>query len=451
MISTITRLSRPLLALICIALMSAAPWTFAATSEMNLLDDHAVWTFIPTKSGPLWDSNVLLVPKMTDGNAHDHAALRPISLSPAAAWRIQLRLAAVQPAAADAALGLVLVDPTGSFMAVMVRPQERDLIVIRSNGREWKNSPTGYVNVPMLDGSATAAHLLEVQSQGSRLRISIDGQIVLTTPMRDFVPTLVGLRATNTQARVDQWVLQENGQDSRLARLAGLVQVPGARICFEDKLEAANTAARAAKSLFSGVTSLFGSDPVAKEKASIDTSKAWVDNWSDADAAFTRDTVRKHLIVQTKGEDNTYQTAPESLHPLTFAGIAVQATIHFSMLQADNVGGVILQQTYPEKSVGQTPDEVLFAQVTPTEVRLYEKTNDAKQEWVLINTASHSGLTQRPIALRLVHQAENAWVFLDGRLVIAANNVKSLRVNSAGLRTEGITTMEVSHFLFSEI
>ena len=443
--------------LACVALLGIAPFVAAAPGpELKLLDDRAAWTLAPQPGGPSWDVDGLLLPALADGNAMQHLALRPIPLGQAASWRTQLRLAAVKPAVADAALGLVLEDATGQFLGVMLRPQERDLIVIRSSGRTWRQPLTDYVAAPMLVGSAGAAHVLTVQSQASRLRISLDGQDVLTTPLLDFRPVKMGVRATNTQARVDQWVVQETGQDSRLARLAGLQVAPGAKVCFEDKFEDGNTASRAAKSLFSGLGSLLGNGPAAAAQGNtpIDPRTAWVDNWSDNTVRFNRDPARKRLTMQTKTDDQTYQTTPETFRPMYHAGVAVQATVTFPVLEAGGNGGVVLLQSFTAaKGSNPRPDELLFAQITPTEVRLYELNTDkdANEKWMLIDSAPHGGTAQRPQTLRLVHQGENAWVFLDGRLMIAADNVKALRINNTALRTEGVTTMEVSHFLFSEI
>lgn len=436
-------------------LSASAVAVAAAPQPVNLLEDRAAWTLAPQPGGPRWDGNTLLVPALADGNAQLQQALRPITLGPAASWRAQMRLAAVQPNTADAALGMVLVAPTGNFLAVMMRPQERDLIVIRSNGKAWRQPLTGFVAAPMLAGPATAAHLLEVQSQGGRLRISIDGTAVLTTPFRDFRPSQMGLRASNTQAVVDQWVLQDTGQDPRLARLAGVLQAPGTQVCFEDKFEDGNTAARAAKSILSGVGSFFGAEPETPKSAKppIDSRTAWSANWSDAESAFTRDTARKRLVLQTKGQDDIRQVSPNSHDPIYFAGVAVQATLSFPLLTPDANGGVLLQQAFPAEASGQKPDEMLFAQITPSDLLLYERTNTAAKpaQWQLITRVPHGGVAQRPFTLRLVHQAENAWVFIDGQLMIAADNVKQLRINNAGLRTEGVVTMEVSHFLFTEI
>ena len=435
------------------ALGAAAPAAAQAGPEIKLLDDRAAWALAPQPGGPAWEGDSLLVPALADGNAHLHQALRPVALGAAASWRVQLRLAAVQPAAADAALGLVLVNAQGGVLAVMLRPVERDLVVIRSSQNVWRRPLTGYTAAPMLAGPVAAAQVLEVQSQGSRLRISLNGQPVLTAPLADFSPVKMGLRASNTHARVDQWVVQQTGLDTRLARLAGLTQAPGAQVNFEDRLVDTAAATRVAQSLFSGVTSLFGSAPeAAKGPAPIDTRSAWPNNSANADTAFTRDTARKRLVMQTKSKDQTYQVVPNSLDPMFHAAVAVQATLALPLLGEEGTGGLVLLQTLESQAAKPPPDELLFVQVWPTEVRLYERSLEAGQSrWQLIDRVDHGLAPQRPLTLRLVHQGSNAWVFVDGRMLIAADNVKPLRINNAGLRTEGVATMEVSHFLFTDL
>ena len=435
------------------ALGAAAPAVAQAGPEITLLDDRAAWVLAPQPRGPVWEGEALLVPALVDGNAHLQQAMRPVSLGAAASWRARLRLAAVQPATADAALGLVLVNAQGGVLAVMVRPVERDVVVIRSSQNNWRRPLAGFTAAPMLAGAVTAANVLEVESQGSRLRVSLNGQSVLTAPLLDFSPVKMGLRASNTQARVDQWVVQQIGQDTRLARLAGLTQAPGVQVSFEDRLVDTAAATRVAQSLFSGVSSLFSSTPeAAKGRAPIDASKAWPKSNSGADTAFTRDTVRKQLVVQTKSKEQTYEVVPNSHDPMFHAAVAVQATLAFPLLGEEGSGGLVLLQSPDSTAANPPPDESLFVQVWPTEVRLYERTLQAgRARWQLIDNVPHGVAPQRPLTLRLVHQGTNAWVFVDGRLLIAADNVKSLRINNAGLRTEGVATMEVSHFLFTEI
>ncbi len=418
--------------------------------ELKLLDDRAAWALAPQPGGPVWEGDSLLVPALADGNSHLQQALRPIELGAAASWRARASLAAVKPAAADAALGLVLVNAQGGVLAVMLRPVERDLIVIRSSKDKWRNALTGYVAAPMLASPVTAANVLEVQSQGSRLRISLNGQDLLTTQLVDFSPVKMGLRASNTQALVDQFVAQQTGLDSRLARLAGLTKAPGAQVNFEDTLNDTPAAAKVAQSLFSGVGKLFGSTPeVAKGKTPIDASKAWPSNDTQGDAMFTRDIARKRLVMQTKTADEAYQIVPNSLDPMGYAAVAVQATVVFPLLSNDSSGGLVLLQSSDTKS--SSPAQ-LYVHIGPTELRLSERSVEAgKNKWQLIDKVAHGIVTTRPFTLRLVHQGESAWVFIDGRMVIAVDNVNRLRVNNAGIRSEGVTTMELSQFLFTDI
>ncbi len=447
-----------------LALLATSPLTqAAAAAEHRLLDDRAAWTLGAQPEGARWDGDALLVPALADGNAQTQQALRTINLGPAASWRAEVRLAAVQPAAADAALGMVLVDSTGTFIAVMLRPQERDLVVIRSIDGAWRRPLMGFVPAPMLAGAPTAPHVLSVQSQASRLRISIDGQVVVTTPLMDFRPVQLGLRASNTQARADQWLLQETGQDSRLARLAGLAQAPGTLVSFEDKLADGHAVVRSAQSLFSGVTSLFSSTPPAKAQPdAIDSSTAWPQAFDDAHGAFNRDTARKRLVLQSKTDDSASHVNPDSLDAGYYAGVAVQATLNFPVLNAGGAGGVVLIKKAPAGAPASTSDELIFAQVTPTELRLYERTNQrvlvdgkdtgkTQEKWQLIDSSPHGGVAGRTLTLRLAQQNQSAWVFIDGRLLIAADNVKRMAIDRAGLRTEGVATMEASHFLFSEM
>ena len=260
----------------------------------------------------------------------------------------------------------------------------------------------------------------------------------------------MGLRASNTQARVDQLVVQQTGLDSRLARLAGLTKATGAQINFEDTLNDTPAAAKVAQSLFSGVGKLFGSTPeVAKGKTPIDASKGWPSNDTEGDAIFTRDIARKRLVMQTKTADEAYQVIPNSLDPMGYAAVAVQATVVFPLLSNDSNGGLVLLQSSDTKS--SSPAQ-LYVHIGPTELRLSERSVEAgKNKWQLIDKVAHGIVTTRPFTLRLVHQGESAWVFIDGRMIIAVDNVNRLRVNNAGIRSEGITTMELSQFLFTDI
>jgi hypothetical protein len=432
------------------ALGSVASAVASSSAELKLLDDRAAWALAPTSAGPVWEADSLLVPALVDGNSHLQQALRPIALGAAASWRARLSLAAVKPAAADAALGLVLVNAQGGVLAVMLRPVERDLIVIRASKDKWRNALTGYVAAPMLASPVTAANILEVQSQGSRLRISVNGQDLLTTPLLDFSPVKIGLRASNTQARVDQFIAQQTGLDTRLARLAGLTKAPGAQVNFEDLLADTPVATKAAQSLLSGVGKLFGNKPEAtKSLTPIDASQAWPSNDTEGDAIFTRDIARKRIVMQTKTADEAYQIVPNSLDPMGYAAVAVQATVVFPLLSNDGNGGLVLLQSSESKS---SSPALLYVQIGPTELRLSERSIEAgKNKWQLIDKVAHGIVTTRPFTLRLVHQGTSAWVFIDGWMVMAVDNVNALRINNAGIRSEGVTTIELSQFLFTDI
>ena len=50
-----------------------------------------------------------------------------------------------------------------------------------------------------------------------------------------------------------------------------------------------------------------------------------------------------------------------------------------------------------------------------------------------------------------MQQRTSAWVVIDGRLMLASDNVAAMAPMAGGLRVEGVVTIEASHLLFGEI
>lgn len=92
-------------------------------------------------------------------------AHRAVALGPAAGWRAQVQLAALQPASEDAALGLVLVATTGTMLGVMLRPREGDMVVSRQNDPRWQKTLGDEADALVLASDAAAVHMLQASTR----------------------------------------------------------------------------------------------------------------------------------------------------------------------------------------------------------------------------------------------------------------------------------------------
>ena len=189
-------------------------------------------------------------------------------------------------------------------------------------------------------------------------------------------------------------MLQKTGRDSRLLSLAGLV-------CFKGTLDTGSTATRSALAVMLGIGRRLRSN-VDKARATrwpIDVLKVWSAPWSDAESAFQRDAARKRLVLQEMRPDEINWAAPSAHVPDEHAGVAVQATVAFPVLNDDSSAGVVLRRWYPDTRSDRKPDETLYAQITARELRLYEYDNN-KNRWQLIDHSLHGGVAERQMSLR---------------------------------------------------
>jgi hypothetical protein len=381
----------------------------------------------------------------------EHPATRPVTLPAGASWRASVTLAAVQPEAADAAdaaLGVTLHGPDGSFVAVMLRPRERDVAVLRGNARQWLAPLLRWTAVPGLAGDAAAPHTLVVESQDSRLRVSVDGQEVGRGEVFDLEPVRIGVRASRTRALVQSLTLDATGTDERLARLSGARGVPGAVVLLQEDFQGKLSVASAAKAVTGLFGKLLGKADAAPQPAASDD--AWGDNWVNEHSRFERDTARKRLVVEGLRDETAVWNVPGSRTPLDYAGTAVTARVHVQGSGEDHRAGVMLQALpapNPKQADGRSQLSAMWGEDT-----LWLHEYDAgKAAWQLLRSMPWPANGAADLTLRLVTRDDKAWVFVDGRLAMQHGNVEPLRVSGAGLRAEGRTRLEASSFVFSEI
>ena len=438
---------------------AAAQPSTPAAAEIDLLADSGAWKITPSSSAILSNGQMRL-PRMADPNDPARLVLRPVRLTPAAAWSLVVRMAAVDPAAADAAIGVVLESPDGRAATVMLRPRERDLIVLRSHNGIWLPALMPFVAVPGWDGTATTAREMLISSNGSRLTVQIDGRPVAQAQLYDFELSAVGMRSTNSEATFDKLVLRETGRDARLARLSGLSRAPGSAQLLDDELAAAgltDRASAAGRALLGSIGGLFGSITSNKSSTREASSPSpaeggWGAGWSDSGSTFSRDTERKRLVLESRVADRSFWVRPTSPPPLPLAGVAVQAKLEAA--QFGNAGSVSI-------SLRDTRAGDLAPNEDPSRVHLtiaadgvslweYRRTDKQWQRLGLVTPDALGGIPRSGL-LRLVHQGSSAWVFVDGRLVLHASGLAPLRPNEGGLAVHGPARMELSRFSISEI
>lgn len=404
----------------------------------------AAWAL---EGGSQWQGAELLVGASPEDRIV-HTATRPVTLPAGASWRASLTLAAVQPADTDAALGLTLHGADGGFIAVMLRPRERDLVIFRGHKQEWIEPLLRWVPAPSLAGDATAPHTLVVDSQGGRLTVQVDGQEVGRSAVFDLEPVRIGVRSSRGQALVQALTLEATGVDERLARLSGARALPGAVVLLQEEFQAKLSAAGAAKA----VTGLFGrllgkADAAPQPGAGSD---AWGENWVNERSRFERDTGRKRLVLESLLEENAVWIVAGGRLPLDYAGTAVTARLRVQGTGVDHRAGVMLQ-AHPAPHPKQADDRnLLTAQWGENKLWLHEY-DAAKGAWQQLRSIPWPADGAAEMTLRLVTSDRNAWVFVDGRLVMHHGNVVPMRASGAGLRADGRTRVEASSFVFSEI
>jgi hypothetical protein len=377
-----------------------------------------------------------------------HTATRPVTLPAGASWRASLTLAAVQPEATDAALGLTLHGADGAFVGVMLRPRERDLIIVRGYRQEWLNPLLRSVPVPGLSGDANAPHTLVVDSQGSRLTVTVDGQEVGRGAVFDMEPVRVGVRASRGQAVVQALTLEATGVDERLARLSGARALPGAVLLLREDFQTKLSAAGAAKAVTGLFGKLLGKADAGPQPTASD--EAWGDNWANEHSRFERDTGRKRLVLEGLRDETAAWTVPGSRAPLDYAGTAVTARVRVQGAGDDHRAGVMLQARPAPNAKNADGQSLLSAMWGENKLWLHEY-DAVKDEWQLLRSIPWPANGAAEMTLRLVTRDDDAWVFVDGRLVTYHGNAAPLRVSGAGLRAEGRTRLEASSFVISEI
>ena len=240
-------------------------------------------------------------------------------------------------------------------------------------------------------------------------------------------------------------MLQKTGRDSRLLSLAGLV-------CFKGTLDTGSTATRSALAVMLGIGRRLRSN-VDKARATrwpIDVLKVWSAPWSDAESAFQRDAARKRLVLQEMRPDEINWAAPSAHVPDEHAGVAVQATVAFPVLNDDSSAGVVLRRWYPDTRSDRKPDENLAcADHCPgtAAVRVRQQ-----QEPMAVDRSLAARWCRRASDVAApVQQRTSALVVIDGLLMLASDNVAAMAPMAGGLRVEGVVTIEASHLLFGEI
>ncbi|MFG6414461.1 hypothetical protein ACG02S_11190 [Roseateles sp. DC23W] len=433
----------PFFRLFLLALCLAAGPLSAQTPPASLLAP-AAWQL---DGGSQWQGGHLQVAASPEDRVV-HTATRPVTLPAGASWRASVTLAAVQPEATDATLGLTLHGADGTVIAVLLRPRERDLVVSRAIQQKWIGPLLRRVPAPSLAGDAGAPHTLVVDSQGSRLTVSVDGQEVGRSEVYDLEPVRIGVRSSRGQALVQALTLEATGVDERLARLSGARALPGAVVLLQEGFQTKRSAAGAAKA----VTGLFGKllgkgDDGAQAGASDD---AWGDNWADDGSRFERDTGRKRLVLEGLRDETAAWTVPASRFPLDYAGTAVTARVRVQGRGEDHRAGVMLQGR-PSATAKQAEGRALLTAMWGENTLWLHEYDAAKDKWQLLRSVPWPADGAAEITLRLVTSDDKAWVFVDGRLVAHHANVEPLRVGGGGLRAEGRTRLEASSFVISEI
>lgn len=377
-----------------------------------------------------------------------HTATRPVTLPAGASWRASLTLAAVKPDATNAALGLTLHGADGIFVGVMLRPRERDLIIIRGNKQAWMAPLLRFVPVPGLTEDATAPHNLVVESQGSRLTVSVDGQEVGRGAVFDLEPVRVGVRTSQSQALVQALALEATGTDERLARLSGARALPGAVVLVQEDFQAKLSTASAVKAVTGLFGKLLGKSDAAPQPSG--SSEAWGDNWVSEHSRFERDTGRKRLVLEGLRDETVAWNVPASPFPLDYAGVAVTARVRVQGSGDDHRAGVMLQ-AHPAAKPKQADGKALMTAMWGENTLWLHEYDPGKDEWQLLRSIPWPASGAADMTLRLVTRDDKAWVFVDGRLAMHHGNVEPMRVSGAGLRAEGRTRLEASSFVFSEI
>jgi hypothetical protein len=430
----LTSLFQTLLLALCLA---AGPLQAQVAAGATLLTPNA-WQL---DGGSQWQGEQLRVGPSTPESVV-HLATRPVALPPGASWRARVTLAAVQPEAVGAAVGLTLHGADGAVVAVMLRVRERQLVIANGNARKWLGVLLQPVGAPALSDDAGAPHTLVVESQDSRLRVWLDGQEMGRGAVHDLEPVRIGVRALRGQALVQALSLEATGVDERLARLSGDRAVPGAAVLLQETFESGG-AAKALTGLFG---KLAGQAKAAPQAAA--TADDWDKNWSDANSIFERDLAAKRLVLQGLREESVAWTSPKSYYPLDYAATAITARLRLQVQGEGDRAGVMLLAREPAKPGGQLSK--LAAQWGDNALWLHEY-DAGKDDWALLRRVSWPAARTVDMTLRLVTRDDQAWVFVDGRLAIYFNNVEPLQVGAGALRAEGRTRLEASSFIVSEL
>lgn len=171
--------------------------------------------------------------------AHDRASMYPAT----ADWRasVDVRLVASTPGDGVARAGLSLRGPLGDRLDVAIDP-DGDVLVTRVD-REGnaEPSPVHFRHANAFRGGAGAMNTLALERRDGYYIVSVNDDYVARTRVIDFALRKIGVLVTSKKAFTvdfDNLRLAATGhQDSRLLRLLGKIDVPGARNLLGDSFD----------------------------------------------------------------------------------------------------------------------------------------------------------------------------------------------------------------------
>lgn len=221
-----------------VLLPGATAW--AADPGLRFDDNFSTpgnWAGFSKPHGTLTVSDGLL--KVTRGEGNSLAAEQPVSVSPAARWRVSVDLAFTDYATDDkkARGGISLSGPLGDGFYVLLDP-EGDVTVQYFDGKAWVDKdPLPYTRATAARLGKNARNTLSIERESGYFRIYVNGVHVGRTRIIDFTPRKAGIvlkSATTLSAEFDNLRLDELGIDTRFSRLINNDGTPGARNLLVD-------------------------------------------------------------------------------------------------------------------------------------------------------------------------------------------------------------------------
>ncbi|GAB5604307.1 hypothetical protein [Sideroxyarcus sp. TK5] len=234
---------RTLAAFCALHLTLLANTVWADSSNLRFFDDFSKpsgWAR-DTERDKVAEENGVLRIERKDTNKKTEIT-KPVSVTPAAAWRVSLdvRFAAYAKDDVNVRAGFSITGALGDSIEIVI-DREGDVLFTHFNGKDWvKPNPVHFAKATAARLEDNAINTLVVEREAGYFRIFVNGVFVARTRIIDLTPRFVGVIAESFKPAVeelDNLKLEEIGKDSRYVRLLNIVGTPGTQELLVDKFD----------------------------------------------------------------------------------------------------------------------------------------------------------------------------------------------------------------------